>query len=157
MCARISCFCAVINCRLYFGLFACVCDRIFGPSTANLTIFVHVSMDKISVCVRLRPVNEREIAQKGDSSWIWTGNTIGQVSQTGGTVAASTFTFDNVFAPSACTEDLYENVCAPVIQSAIDGINATIFAYGQTSSGKTYAFDCCYLFHVVAGRANSNR
>jgi hypothetical protein len=39
-------------------------------------------------------------------------NSLGQIDKHGvGTVAAATFTFDNVFGPDARTEDLYESVC----------------------------------------------
>uniref|UniRef100_A0A8C8E6R5 Centromere protein E n=1 Tax=Otus sunia TaxID=257818 RepID=A0A8C8E6R5_9STRI len=36
------------------------------------------------------------------------------------------------------TQQLYEGVAVPIIQSAVQGYNGTIFAYGQTASGKTY-------------------
>lgn len=47
------------------------------------------------------------------------------------------FGFDNVFGPEATQNEVW---CAtePLIQCAIDGFNVTIFAYGQTSAGKTY-------------------
>ncbi|KAK8599570.1 hypothetical protein V6N13_077489 [Hibiscus sabdariffa] len=44
---------------------------------------------------------------------------------------------DKVFGPSCVNETVYEGV-KNVALSALGGINATIFAYGQTSSGKTY-------------------
>jgi predicted nucleic acid-binding Zn-ribbon protein len=47
------------------------------------------------------------------------------------------FRFDNVFSPHHGQEDVWE-ATLPLIQSAVDGYNVTIFAYGQTSSGKTY-------------------
>ncbi|XP_043695462.1 kinesin-like protein NACK1 isoform X2 [Telopea speciosissima] len=43
----------------------------------------------------------------------------------------------SVFGPACLTETVYEGV-KNVALSALMGINATIFAYGQTSSGKTY-------------------
>ncbi|KFP59862.1 Centromere-associated protein E, partial [Cariama cristata] len=36
------------------------------------------------------------------------------------------------------TQQLYEGVAVPIIESAVQGYNGTIFAYGQTASGKTY-------------------
>lgn len=35
-------------------------------------------------------------------------------------------------------EDIYNAVVQPVVKSAVGGINGTVFAYGQTSSGKTH-------------------
>ncbi|KAJ9676944.1 hypothetical protein PVL29_022103 [Vitis rotundifolia] len=45
---------------------------------------------------------------------------------------------DKVFGPASLTEMVYEEGVKNVALSALMGINATIFAYGQTSSGKTY-------------------
>lgn len=45
---------------------------------------------------------------------------------------------DNVFDTNASTRDVYDEFAKPIIQSAMDGVNGTIFAYGMTSSGKTY-------------------
>ena len=35
-------------------------------------------------------------------------------------------------------EEVYSEVVSPLVQSFTSGINCTVFAYGQTSSGKTY-------------------
>jgi hypothetical protein len=48
----------------------------------------------------------------------------------------SVFNFDAVFSP-ARQEDVFSN-CRDLIQSALDGHNVAIFAYGQTSAGKTH-------------------
>uniref|UniRef100_A0A8D0FTF3 Centromere protein E n=1 Tax=Strix occidentalis caurina TaxID=311401 RepID=A0A8D0FTF3_STROC len=45
---------------------------------------------------------------------------------------------NRVFHSSDNTQQLYEGVAVPIIQSAVQGYNGTIFAYGQTASGKTY-------------------
>jgi len=37
---------------------------------------------------------------------------------------------------NATNRDVYEKVTKPLVDSAVNGFNATIFAYGQTSSGK---------------------
>lgn len=48
-----------------------------------------------------------------------------------------TFSFDKVFDGSASQDDIYGEV-AGLVQSALDGYIACIFAYGQTGAGKTY-------------------
>jgi kinesin family protein C2/C3 len=48
----------------------------------------------------------------------------------------SVFNFDAVFSP-AQQEDVFKD-CRDLIQSAHDGHNVAIFAYGQTSAGKTH-------------------
>merc|ERR1711907_189427 len=35
-------------------------------------------------------------------------------------------------------KDVYEGVCRELVDGALRGVNGTIFAYGQTSSGKTF-------------------
>jgi len=47
------------------------------------------------------------------------------------------FSFDRVFGVSASQETLYGEVTG-LVQSALDGYVACIFAYGQTGAGKTY-------------------
>lgn len=48
------------------------------------------------------------------------------------------FTFDDVFEPQANQEEVYRELAAPLVSQFFDGYNATILAYGQTFSGKTY-------------------
>lgn len=43
------------------------------------------------------------------------------------------FSFDQVFPPNARQTDIFELV-SPLVQSALDGYNICIFAYGQTGN-----------------------
>ncbi|XP_071893051.1 centromere-associated protein E isoform X4 [Anas platyrhynchos] len=88
----------------------------------------------VTVCVRLRPLLARESALGDEAAphWRSEGNTVSEVS------GARAFSYDRVFHSSDNTQQLYEGVAVPIIQSAVQGYNGTIFAYGQTSSGKTY-------------------
>jgi hypothetical protein len=47
------------------------------------------------------------------------------------------FQFDSVFEGSSTQEDVFAD-CRDLVQSAVDGYNVTIFAYGQTGAGKTH-------------------
>ncbi|KAM9026537.1 centromere-associated protein E [Ara ararauna] len=88
----------------------------------------------VTVCVRVRPLIARENALEDKVSLHWKSenNTISEVNGT------KVFSYDRVFHSSDSTEKLYEGVAVPIIQSAVQGYNGTIFAYGQTASGKTY-------------------
>ena len=48
------------------------------------------------------------------------------------------FTFDMVFGPKSTQKSVFEYIGAPVVDEVFKGYNGTIFAYGQTSSGKTH-------------------
>ncbi|KAK4395779.1 Kinesin-like protein NACK1 [Sesamum angolense] len=96
--------------------------------------------EKIVVTVRLRPLNKREQLSKDQMAWECTDdNTIIYKPNPHERAALpASFTFDKVFGPDCSTEIVYEDGVKTVALSALMGINATIFAYGQTSSGKTY-------------------
>ncbi|XP_009642383.2 kinesin-like protein KIF3C, partial [Egretta garzetta] len=49
-----------------------------------------------------------------------------------------TFTFDAVYDASSKQADLYDETVRPLIDCVLQGFNGTIFAYGQTGTGKTY-------------------
>eukprot|EP00795_Rhopilema_esculentum_P000249 gene249-9894_t len=51
------------------------------------------------------------------------------------------FTFDRVFAPECKQTDVYNDGARPIVESAIEGYNGTIFAYGQTGTGKTFTME----------------
>ncbi|XP_059960378.1 centromere-associated protein E isoform X2 [Mesoplodon densirostris] len=88
----------------------------------------------VAVCVRVRPLNSREEALGKDTQVYWKtdNNTIYQVD------GSKSFNFDRVFHSNETTKHVYEEIAVPIIDSAIQGYNGTIFAYGQTASGKTY-------------------
>ena len=51
------------------------------------------------------------------------------------------FHFHGIFDEDATQADVYEILAEDCVTSVVEGINATIFAYGQSGSGKTYAIN----------------
>ena len=49
-----------------------------------------------------------------------------------------TFKFDKVFPSSTEQKKVYETIGKEIVSDVLDGYNGTIFAYGQSGSGKTY-------------------
>ena len=61
-----------------------------------------------------------------------------QAGSSAGTTDSTSYQLDNVFDPSCRTKDVYDRTTRGIIESVLNGFNGTVFAYGQTSSGKTH-------------------
>ena|SRR5579871_5285874 len=48
------------------------------------------------------------------------------------------FGFDRVFDENATQGEVYEQTTKNLLDSVLDGFNATVFAYGATGCGKTH-------------------
>jgi len=88
----------------------------------------------IRVFCRVRPLSSKEKDQ-GDTKVTKAIDSmnLSVESDSGG---SSKFSFDAVFTPG--TQDDVFNDCRDLVQSAVDGYNVTLFAYGQTGAGKTF-------------------
>ncbi|KAA0173549.1 hypothetical protein FNF27_05044 [Cafeteria roenbergensis] len=58
-----------------------------------------------------------------------------------GPYSTHTFTFDHVYGQDCTQKKVYETTAKAVVESSLQGYNATIFAYGQTGTGKTYTME----------------
>ncbi|KAH9693220.1 kinesin-like protein KIN-7I [Citrus sinensis] len=96
--------------------------------------------ERILVFVRLRPLNEKEYARNDVSDWECINNNsiVFKNSLLERSVYPPAYTFDRVFGCECPTRQVYEEAAKEVTLSVVNGINSTFFAYGQTSSGKTY-------------------
>ncbi|KAM6583673.1 hypothetical protein CsatB_010675 [Cannabis sativa] len=97
-----------------------------------------VREEKILVTVRIRPLSRREQALYDLIAWECVDDHSIVFNSPNHDRAVNSYTFDKVFGPSSATRKVYEEGAKDVALSALTGMNATIFAYGQTSSGKTY-------------------
>lgn len=95
--------------------------------------------ESIKVCCRFRPQNQMERENHG--------RICVEVPDTapGTTVYVPngdlTFQYDRVFRWDAGQKEVYDYAAMPIINSVLRGFNGTVFAYGQTSSGKTYTME----------------
>ncbi|KAL4280310.1 hypothetical protein GQ457_03G002330 [Hibiscus cannabinus] len=99
--------------------------------------------ERILVLVRLRPLSDKEIVANEVSDWecindntILYRNTLRE-----GSTFPSAYTFDRVFRGDCLTKQVYQEGAKEIALSVVKGVNSCIFAYGQTSSGKTYTMD----------------
>ncbi|KAK9457402.1 P-loop containing nucleoside triphosphate hydrolase protein [Dipodascopsis uninucleata] len=92
----------------------------------------------IHVVVRCRGRNDREV--KENSGVVVSTTSAKEITVQTGPLALSnkTYTFDRVFGPEADQVMVYEDVVSPILEEALSGYNCTVFAYGQTGTGKTY-------------------
>lgn len=51
------------------------------------------------------------------------------------------FTFDLVFDWNSTQEEIFTLCAQPIVSSVLEGYNGTIFAYGQTGTGKTHTME----------------
>ncbi|KAG2703257.1 hypothetical protein I3760_06G130500 [Carya illinoinensis] len=96
--------------------------------------------EKILVLVRLRPLSEKESASNEVADWECINDTTILYRNTlrEGSTFPSAYSFDKVFRGDCSTRQVYEEGAQTIALSVVSGINSSIFAYGQTSSGKTY-------------------
>jgi protein tyrosine phosphatase (PTP) superfamily phosphohydrolase (DUF442 family) len=83
----------------------------------------------VRVFCRLRPLSSKE-TNRGDTE------VAKQVDLMTVAVNNQKFNFDAIFSPGT-QEEVFDD-CRDLVQSAIDGYNVTMFAYGQTGAGKTF-------------------
>ncbi|KAH7645700.1 kinesin heavy chain [Dermatophagoides farinae] len=90
----------------------------------------------IKVVCRFRPLNDSE--EKSGSKFVvkFPSN-----SEEGLTISGKTYVFDKVFKPNASQEKVYNEAAKAIVKDVLGGYNGTIFAYGQTSSGKTHTME----------------
>ncbi|PAN07334.1 hypothetical protein PAHAL_1G327400 [Panicum hallii] len=112
-------------------------DKMAGPEAVNGGAG---RMDRIQVLVRLRPLSEKEVARGEPAEWECINDTTVMFRSTfpDRPTAPTAYTFDRVFHSDCSTKEVYEEGVREVALSVVSGINSSIFAYGQTSSGKTY-------------------
>lgn len=102
--------------------------------------------DRIRVCVRKRPLNEKE-ATAGHQDVLETNNSQNSIAVLEDRVkldGISKFTdrhefhFDQIFDVQVDNYQIYDSCIKGLVNNVLDGGKATCFAYGQTGSGKTH-------------------
>ncbi|KAH9649186.1 kinesin-like protein KIN-7O [Citrus sinensis] len=86
-------------------------------------------MERIHVTVRARPLSPEDAKS---SPWRIVGNSIFIPNH------SSKFEFDRIFDQDCKTLEVYEARTRDIVAAAVRGFNGTVFAYGQTNSGKTH-------------------
>ncbi|XP_027353214.1 kinesin-like protein KIN-7K, chloroplastic [Abrus precatorius] len=106
----------------------------FYPETAAAALDTQRAKENVTVTVRFRPLNPREIRQGEEIAWYADGETIVRNEYN----PSLAYAYDRVFGPTTTTRQVYDVAAQHVVSGAMEGINGTVFAYGVTSSGKTH-------------------
>ncbi|KAI9682000.1 MAG: kinesin motor protein cin8 [Caeruleum heppii] len=94
----------------------------------------------IHVVVRCRGRNDREVRENSGvvlSTDGVKGNSV-ELAMGPSALSNKTYHFDKVFSPAADQNMIFDEVVTPILNEMLSGYNCTIFAYGQTGTGKTY-------------------
>ncbi|KAL7136508.1 hypothetical protein ABFS83_10G035900 [Erythranthe nasuta] len=97
----------------------------------------------VQVLLRCRPLNDDE--QRLNVAKVVTCNETRREVTVLQSVASKqvdrVFTFDKVFGPKAQQRSIYDQAISPIVSEVLEGFNCTVFAYGQTGTGKTYTME----------------
>ncbi|KAK2581733.1 hypothetical protein KPH14_002216 [Odynerus spinipes] len=95
----------------------------------------------IQVFVRVRPINNAERYGKSVSIVEVPSHKDVIVRERPQEKLSKKFTFDRVFGPLSKQIDVYNAVVSPLLEEVLAGYNCTVFAYGQTGTGKTFTME----------------
>ncbi|KAJ4458653.1 putative Kinesin-II 85 kDa subunit [Paratrimastix pyriformis] len=104
--------------------------------------------DRVKVVVRCRPLNSTEKSQghvkivtMDPSRGMVQLRTMNKLVSGGEEEKPISFTFDYVFDDTSNQADIYQKSAKDIVESVLEGFNGTIFAYGQTGTGKTFTME----------------
>lgn len=121
---------------------------------------------RLSICVRKRPLSDKERDRKDHDSVtclnpdVWIHSAKLKVDGISKYLDHTSFRFDHAFDESTSTEKVYQHAALPLLDHVCAGGRTTVFCYGQTGSGKTYTMNgiqellCHDLFALLDGRAD---
>jgi kinesin family protein 5 len=94
--------------------------------------------ENVRVVCRVRPQNQKELSTVNSTTCVKLSEENLEINVDD---ALHTFQFDRVFGPESNQYGVFEYTAIPLIQDVLSGYNATIFAYGQTGTGKTHTME----------------
>ncbi|CAK9814688.1 Kinesin-like protein KIF11 [Anthophora quadrimaculata] len=96
---------------------------------------------QIQVFVRVRPINNREKNSKCTTIVEVPNNKEVIVHERPYDKLSKKYKFDNVFGPLSKQIEVYNIVVNPLLDQVLAGYSCTVFAYGQTGTGKTFTME----------------
>ena len=98
--------------------------------------------ESVKVVMRCRPLTQKEMEDQRECI-VNVDMDIGsiQVYNPQNIKELKSFTFDHTYDWRATQQLIFEQTALPILESIMEGYNGTIFAYGQTGTGKTYTME----------------
>ena len=96
--------------------------------------------ERIKVSVRCRPMNQKE-KNEGYQNCVDVDSDRGEVSVNLINMPKRTFWYDKAYGMDSTQEQVFQETAMPIVESVCEGYNGTIFAYGQTGTGKTFTME----------------
>ena len=98
--------------------------------------------ESVKVVVRCRPLGGKEMEEQRECIVnVDMNNCSIEVDNPQNIKEKKTFTFDHTYDWRATQELIFNQTALPILESIMEGYNGTIFAYGQTGTGKTYTME----------------
>ncbi|XP_032526225.1 kinesin-like protein KIF3A [Danaus plexippus] len=99
------------------------------------------TVENVRVVVRVRPMDQRERLD-GAAGCVSVDAVHGTIAVTRSNTTSPEppriYAYDAVFDSDTSQMDIYIQTASPIVEQVLRGYNGTIFAYGQTGTGKTY-------------------
>ena len=96
--------------------------------------------ERIKVSVRCRPMNQKE-KNEGFQSCVEVDSERGEVNVHLANMPKRTFWYDKAYGMDSTQDQVFQETAMPIVESVVQGYNGTIFAYGQTGTGKTFTME----------------
>ncbi len=120
----------------------------------------------VQVVVRCRPPNENEkkandavivgVNQKDAEVHVLLNKNKAVLSNAAGSnvfqskdIPKKTYTFDQTYGQFSTQEEVYNAAVKPLVDEVLNGYNCTVFAYGQTGTGKNHSFIHSFIIYSI--------
>ena len=110
--------------------------------------------ESVQVVVRCRPLNSEE-QSNGNADIVTVDEASHRIiirdPRANANGQPKEFTYDAVFSQSSTQEEVYVRAVAQIVDFVLQGYNGTVFAYGQTGTGKTHTMEGVFTDDALRG------
>ncbi|CAG9855551.1 unnamed protein product [Phyllotreta striolata] len=108
------------------------------------------SKENVRVFIRIRPLTKKETSE-GNENVLTCDFKENLIALKKNGEHTKPFKFDHIFGSSTTQLEMYKMTAFPIVEKVLEGYNGTIFAYGQTGTGKTFTMVGNHLIPELKG------